>query len=84
MWIKKFIFLKGNITMKKTSFFTKAAAILLTAVFSFQLASCTKVSPSESSTQGSAEYKYGKIDIPGKDGSISLTRKASLQRKVLT
>ncbi len=70
MWIKKFIFLKGNITMKKTSFFTKAAAILLTAVFSFQLASCTKVSPSESSTQGSAEYKYGKIDIPGKDGSL--------------
>ena len=70
MWINKFIFLKGNITMKKTSFFTKAAAILLTAVFSFQLASCTKASPSESSTQGSAEYKYGKIDIPGKDGSL--------------
>ena len=38
--------------------------------FSFQLASCTKASPSESSTQGSAEYKYGKIDIPGKDGSL--------------
>ena len=56
--------------MQKTSFFTKAAAILLTAVFSFQLASCTKASPSESSTQGSAEYKYGKIDIPGKDGSL--------------
>ena len=67
---EKQIFKKGNIDMKKTNIFTKTAAILLTAVLTFQVAACTKVSPSESSAGGSTEYKYGKIDIPRKDGSL--------------
>lgn len=46
----------------------RIVSLLLILAMSLSLASCAKTEPAAQA--GQTEYKYGKIDIPGKDGSL--------------
>ena len=55
----------------KTKKLAKIAAVTLALVLSFQTVACSKNGSGNTGSESSGvEYKYGKVDIPGLDGSL--------------